>query len=241
MVARNKDFFHTARILLLGAPLFLTACHSDFGPYPMPSGYTYLDRAYKAPPGPEPVFKKLDHSTAPQSVKPGAENCPPETAMSTKANMTNDMAPPPAPGAVSSEGEWGYAASDLIRRLVDGFGQPTEAIYLTPGQGTAAEMNIEKALRSEMAARGFNVATAPGMGPYTLDYHVQKLGIGDGSRSMVTITLNNKGEKVTEESGIYTLGGVAMAAPPQAMMAPPDYHESEGGSPGAPVPLSPAP
>src|SRR5690554_1255191 len=115
MFARNKKFIHTARVFLLGAPLMLAACHSDFGPYPMPTGYHYHDRLPPTPPGPEPVMKKIKHMRTPESIdRMAGTKCSPCAAPAPSAAP---MADPPAPVAAISAGEWDFAANDLVRRL----------------------------------------------------------------------------------------------------------------------------
>ena len=56
----SKSFFVAALL----APLVLVGCGSSFGPFAMPTGYTYHGQTYKAPPGPEPYFKKLERDVA---------------------------------------------------------------------------------------------------------------------------------------------------------------------------------
>lgn len=225
MRAQYNKLFNTARILLLGAPLFLAACHSDFGPFPMPSGYAHLDELYKAPPGPEPVLKKIDHQRVPQSI----DNGPAETAVAMSAPAPVDVAMP--------LGVWDDAASDLIARMVETFGKPAEPVYIqSAATMSGAEMNLDKALRAAMMNSGIKIAPAPGMGPFTLDYAISGLDVGDGTRSMITITLKDSGTKVNETTGIYTVGTAPVMQP---MPAP---HQTTGPamSSGEPMPIGPA-
>ncbi len=233
MLSQNRKIINSVRILLLGAPLFLAACHSDFGPYPMPSGYTHHDQLYKAPPGPEPVLKHIEHGHIPQSTKPGCAPCGPSAQGSMPAEMI--MAAPPGDAFT-------YAASDLIARLVADFGQPAEGVWLQPAGLSPLERDLENALRGAMMAKGFNVAAGPGMGPYTMTYAASPLGVGDGSRMMVTVTLSAAADgAVHEVSGIYALAASAMAVPAPMVMQEPAMHDPSLAvpPPGEPMPIGP--
>lgn len=241
---RKTGFLNTVRILLLGAPLMLAACHSDYGPFPMPSGYMHHDKEHKAPPGPEPVLKNIEHMKVPHSVDdPHAHPHDHDHHAKHKAMMGDhhepvQMAATMEMGAgMEVDSSWNMAAHDLVGRLVDGFGQPTEPVYVRPADAaSAAEMNLEKALRGALTQRGFNVAPAPGMGPYTLHYAASHLGVGDGTRMMITVSITGSEGALAEESGIYALGE------PSVMHQIPAPHEHSGPamSSGEPVPISPA-
>ena len=227
MLARNKKFSHIARVLMLGAPLFLAACHSDWGPHPMPSGYTHHDKLIKAPPGPEPVLKKIEHGHIPPA---NDGKCSPCTSMPQATADTGMLVVASAPGVYSD------AAHDLITRLAAEFGQPAEPVWLRPAAGSPADMNLEGALRAAMAEKGFPMASGPGQGPFTLDYAARPLEVGDGNRMMVTITLATVAGAAQEVSGIYTLGDGVAAAP-----APVVTGETivEPVSSGEPMPIGP--
>lgn len=231
MVAHQKYFFNTARVFLLGAPLILAACTSDFGPYPMPTGYTYHGDVYKAPPGPEPVLKRIEHA-----------NDAPQPPVQVDAGMPAQDVYVASPIVVqSAPGEaWDNAARELVTRMTGSFGMPTEAVYLRAADmASPAEVNLEQALRGVMTQSGFQMAAGPGSGPYTLHYAVSPLsGVSDGSRMMVTITLMGRDGAVAEESGIYTLN--AMADSSVSVIAPPVPAAQVETPSGAPVLISPA-
>ncbi len=242
--SRNKFHLTAVCALLLGAPLFLTACHSHFGPYPMPSGYTYHERQHKAPPGPEPVLKKIEHMEPARSVdghhhKDCPETCPEMYNGHHHMSSHGGMHATPAATVTIGEplmasGPWDNAAQDLVRRLVNGFGTPVEPVFIRPADmGSASEIAMERALRGAMTQSGFTLAPAPGMGPYTLHYAATPLQVGDGSRMMVTITLAGDNGAVAEESGIYAVGS------PRVMAPPPAPHEHGGPAMAEPLLLAP--
>lgn len=229
MLSQNKKVISSVRVLLLGAPLFLAACHSDFGPYPMPSGYIHHDKLYKAPPGPEPVLKKIEHGHIEPAAKPGCEPCA----------MPQAQAEPVM--AVAPDEAYSHAAHDLMTRLVNDFGQPAEPVYLRPATDAPHEMHLEKALRAAMAEKGMTVAPAPGLGPFTLNYNVSSLSVGDGSRTMVAVTLTDTNGVVQEVSGIYSLG-MPVAAAPAPIVLMEEEPVSEPAvivAPGEPMPIGP--
>lgn len=229
VASQNKGFLNIVRVLLLGAPLMLAACHTDMGPYPMPTGYKYHGQTYKSPPGPEPVWKRIEHMNdpAPAPKKEKCGECMDAASHSAAAPMMMD------PGAPVG-GSYSMAAHDLITRLVDGFGQPVDPVYLHPAQSSGSvEMNLERALRDAMMQRGFNLAPRAGAGPFTLHYAVSGLNVGDAGRQMVTVTLMGPEGTLAEESGIYALDGAA------AMPAP--YVEVAPDMSGGPMPITPAP
>ncbi|MCB9990071.1 MAG: hypothetical protein H6867_01665 [Rhodospirillales bacterium] len=219
------------RVMLLGAPLLLTAaCHSDFGPFPMPTGYKYHDKIYKTPPGPEPVFKKIDHMGVPQSTEKQCEDDQKKMSMAPVMDNADMMMSVPAGGS------WDYAAADLVRRITDQFGRPTEPVYVQPA-ATNQELGLEKALRMALTDQGLNLAPAPGVGPYALHYSAK--GMGTTGRAMVTVTLMGQDGPLIEQSGMYDLGAdapVATTIPASApVLAPPP----EPAEPGAPMPILP--
>lgn len=241
MVFRKNRFFNTVRMVLVGAPLVLTACHSDLGPFPMPTGYKYHDERYKAPPGPEPVFKKIKHDLQEEFSEEAADDktecvkvCHDDEAALKEAPapaMMPAMAPPPV--AAVREGEWDYAGNDLAMRLIDSFGRPTEPVYIRPA-AMAADMELEKALRHALLDRGFNIAPAPGMGPFVLDYAHHSLSVGEGNRHMINVVLTSRGESVAEVSGIYEIGA---PVPFQPMPEPHEFGGPAAMDSGQPVPL----
>ncbi len=249
MSAPNKEFIKTARVLLLGAPLILAACTSDFGPNPLPTGYYYHNETYKTPPGPEPIFSKPKHAHDDHAL----EDCPDPHA---KAHVQTDaqadaqaviVTPPadtyiaaqPAPvemaAPVSASPALSVAASDLVQRLINQFGRPVEPVYVTPSTGTAQEIAFEKSLRKALQREGFNLAKTPGKGPYTLNYTIGQSGSA-GDRSLVKIMLVGQEGVVSEHSGLFSLG---QPAPLMTMSEMPAEPSAVPASQGAPLPISP--
>lgn len=229
MLLQNKHLMNSVRVLILGtAPLFLAACHSDLGPFPMPTGYAHHDKAYQAPPGPEPVLKKIEYMRVPQSVP--SENCEPETAVIVPPKMMPPVAVVPVDG-----GAWAGAADELVARLISGFGRMAEPVYILPAPVMGpAEIGFEGALRGALVSQNLPMADAPGMGPYTLRYAISPLPVGEDGRAMVTLTLAGPSGVLQEVSGIYSPGIVVMPAPVVVDMAP-------DGEPGPAAPSEPMP
>ena len=121
MRAQNKKISNMIRVLLLGLPLFLTACHSDLGPFPMPSGYAHHGKEYKAQDGPEPVLKKIQHMRVAQSTNQTSDAVSADMVMNTDAVMV-----------VPVGAGWDDAARDLVMRMIDNFGKPVEPVYVQP-------------------------------------------------------------------------------------------------------------
>lgn len=216
-----------ARIALFGAPLLMAACTSDFGPYPFPSGYKHQNAEYKAPPGPEPVFKKWRHRhDAPASAPQTAA----QMGMPDGRAMHDDDAAMPA---ALPAGSWEVAAADLVDRLVRDFGHPTEGLYMEVRASTADEMNFENALRAAMAAEGFKIVQN-GYAPFSVEYAVKPLGYLEESRTMLSVVLKSGGRAATQASGVYAIDGaqqqpaapVSVPAPDQATSRTPDQAEA---------------
>lgn len=86
------------------ACLLLGACTSDYGPYSIPSGYTYHREEYKAPPGPEPTYQNWDHfpdrnETAVAPIYTGDGGMAEPGAVEPPAPMESAPAPVSAPAA----------------------------------------------------------------------------------------------------------------------------------------------
>jgi hypothetical protein len=228
----NYRYFRLSMVFI---PFLLTACHSDFGPYPMPTGYKYHDTSYKTPPGPEPVAKniedRIEHIHSPnyfqlKKVQPThtmpVEQVSPPVAPELNESMPM-FAPEPALMAPPVTGSWDQAAFDLVRRLVDGFGTPTESIFVRPAPGfSQAEMNLEMSLRKALQDKGLSIAPAPGMGPFELHYSFSDLeNISASERIMVNIELrDSQGNVLAQESGIYSSDAPMSMTMPMQMETP---------------------
>lgn len=215
MLSREKKFFNTLRVLTLASPLFLMGCHSDFGPFPMPTGYKYLDESHKTPPGPEPVFKKIQNSNFPGN----RENC---TDPAQKTSVYPSAVQPEHPfSPPAASGQWGYAAGDLLGKLRDTFGAPSESVYIkAPANPSAAGVDFERTLHTAAPENGFMLVTTPGMASFTLSYTMTPASLGDKQRMIIALMLESAGQVVAEASGIYESG---FSSPMQTMPAPHQY------------------
>lgn len=220
------------------ASLSLAAC-SDLGPTPMPSGYTYHSDTYKAPPGPEPIFRQwgmaydADSSWIPEDMSTSIDDSAMTDHDRAAVEVTTPMVAPisqPAP-SLHDKLRWQDASRDLLSRLVSSFGQPAEAVYLKPGSGTADMMrHFSDALFVAMTEQGMTVAAQPGMGPFAMQYSAGD--IGTPGRVLLTLTLMSGGQIAAEESGIYTVSPI-----PSYSGYKPRSHNS--GDHGAPMMISP--
>lgn len=214
-------------VLLLAAIVFLTNCTSDHGPWPMPTGYTYHNDKYKAPPGPEPVFKKweMEHGmsqapTPPRTIDTHLDNSP---AVGGGADM-----PVAASSPIGNDPRlWQSAADDLTGRLFAGFGKPAEALYIVPSDGSEDSRIFAAALRASLQQRGVPVADTQGGGSFAL--HTAIASVDGGGRRLLTVSLYNGPRKAAGESGLYNVTG---AYSERAMPAP--------SGDGVPVVLSPS-
>ena len=242
MLFSIKKTQNVVRMLILGAPLMLAACHSDLGPFPMPSGYKHHDKYPQSPPGPEPVMDKIHHHLenmqTPKSVdKPGHGMHSQPCGEVPPCGHQIQPAPLPVVTDMHTDQAWIDAASDLVRRMTDSFGQPTEPVFIEPAPAmSVTDIHLEKALRHAMKNKGYNLAPAPGMGPYSLSYSAAPLAIGDGTRTMININLLGiDGEPVVMESGVYSLGPVAVMHD----VPTPESSEHSESAAGAPVQITP--
>jgi len=209
--SKHIDWKKYTRALLLGAPLLVlvTACHSDFGPSPMPTGYKYHHDVYKAPPGPEPVFKKWQHDMEIHDQCFKEKICLPRDQMPVMiddgfggAHMVFDSA-------------WDNAAHELTGRLLSGLGQVHETAYIRPPVN-AEEYSFARALMRAMETFGMQVSSIQGAGPYVMDYQLMPAGTA-GTR--VTLWLKASGLVAGEQSGTFDAVGTGRAAP---LMSVPD-------------------
>ena len=192
----QNRFAKTALFLsALTAPLGLAAC-ADQGPWPMPTGYTYENGRYQAPPGPQPVVKQvLEVPYAPAPAAP----------VSTMTTSTTTMT------ASNSEavGTAGNAAGTIVDHLFGQFGKPAEPVWIQPAQGAARSAAFETQLRAALTDRNVQVSDTAGGGPFGIRYDV---AAGDGGASHVTLSLTSGGMKAAEASGDVDLGDGAAAS-----------------------------
>ena len=207
----------SGKMLLLGVVSLLAAgCSSATGPWPMPTGYAYHNEEYKAPPGPEPepVFKQWESrrkgGTAPVVLSTTFEN-PSETVSDAPAAaepVTADaipMAPDTVPVTPVTSESLRAAADELTAQLFKQFGRPAEAVYIDANAAT--DPGFDKALRESLQAQGVPVATAPGMGPFTLTVSSMELAGDTAGRRVMTLAVTSAGKKVAEATGLYAVSG----------------------------------
>ncbi len=226
---RSLKFTFLAALLLLAA-----GCTSDFGPWPMPTGYAYHHSEYHAPPGPEPVFKKWEKEYLNKDAGDNTGTMAPMNIDTHFADGTGADVPPMASIApVADLQAWQDAADDLARRLFSSFGRPNEMVYLQ--SVGAAPDSFRSALRSSLQSQNVKLADNVGGGPFALRYDAQDTGTG---RMLLTVTLMSGATKMAEESGSYAVSGVPTpaTAPVAGSSSAPDSFI--GGSSGAPMPIT---
>jgi hypothetical protein len=207
-------------MIVVAAPLLLAACaSSDFNPGPMPTGYTYQNRPYKAVPGPRPILMKkhmMENQT--QDVM----DYHPSWSGGTDVHM-----------GAGGHSDWDAAAIDLINRMIQELGQPAEPVYVMPGEQPA----FEQALRNAMQARNIPVTLIHGDGPFMIEYTVSNPGgMSAPDRLMANITLLvSRATPVEDVGGIYSVGAAHAMAPAPAPM------DSGMMTAPAPVPAMDAP
>lgn len=213
-MSASKPFRSSAvRAALLGVPLLLAACGTNFGPGPMPAGYTYQGDVHKAAPGPRPHKYERNRATQEQDVQAYHPNA--VTGGGAAAHDGGYGAMGYGAGhAVSTT--WTLAATDLIDRLLIELGKPMETVYVIPGSFP----QLEQALRDAMTGRGISVSQRQGDGPFTMQYLVSPIP----NSTDVSITLLSVGSAVKEVRGVYTIDEVtldsAIPAPLPVIYAP---------------------
>lgn len=189
------------KMVFCAAMLFaLGACESHGGP--MPTGYTYHQGQYKAPPGPEaaPVFKVWDSK---EMVHQPAEAVMGTTMMEpSTVPVPGAVAATPASAASYDMGALDMAASDLVKRMIAQTGQPMEPVYMESGQNMA----FEASLRNALQGHGVKLAPMPGAGPFTLRYVIGG-AVSYGQQSISISLTASGGMPVGAADGMYTLSG----------------------------------
>ncbi len=226
MFDRIRKISNLCFLVALGAPLLLTSACSANGPWPMPSGYAHHQYKYKAPPGPEPVFKKWE-----SRLKKDGEAAPSGSMCATACAADSTPADSMPVESVNAQSTmpvttWQSAANELVSRMAVNFGKPTEAIFVRPA--AAGNSQLEQILRDALQAQGMSAAAGPGTSPFVLSYATQQVS----DRTMLTITLSGVAGMLDEESGMYNVDGTAAPAPASAMMPASD-------APGGPMSIAP--
>jgi hypothetical protein len=142
-----------------------------------------------------------------------------------------------AGNAPAIAGDWNYAAVDLVNRMVAGFGQPTEAIFLRrAAPGVVSEGDFYNALRQALTNKGITLAHEAGESPFLMDYTVSAVELSDASRQMLTVKLLNHGASVSEVSGLYKVEA-AQATPGLPILPMSSPASIDNNAAAAPTPL----
>jgi hypothetical protein len=223
------NFLKNKRLAVLAAatPLLMTAaCSYDYGPRLFPVGYGYDNADYHVPPSAKPIFKrrlfveKCTHGGV--CAQPVASN---SDMMVASADLGAGNAPAIA-------GDWNYAAVDLVNRMVAGFGQPNEPIFLRrAAPGVVSEGDFYNALRQALTNKGVTLAHEAGESPFLMDYTISPVELSDASRQMLTVKLMSHGASVSEVSGLYKVE--AAQATPGMPILPMSSPASVGNNAGA--------
>lgn len=201
MLFIQKNFRSAARLAMLAAPIALVSCAGYvMHPSPMPTGYTYHNDLYKAPPGADPLIYR-----APSSTVTVVETT--ETVHYEGSGAAEMIVPV----------EYEVAAEELFARIEVGFGRPEDPVFVRIARNEA-ESYFAQALSQTLRQRGYRVADGRGQGPFTLDYVLDSGQFGDPARTLVTLNVLQKDHPVAQESGIYslpvwTMEPVAVSAP----------------------------
>lgn len=202
----SKKAFSLNRILLVGAavaPLWLAACTSDNGPYPMPSGYKHHADKYKAPNGPE--------MTKVAAAAPAENTMPVADIQYEEPKVKAAVVPVVEPAELETD-QWQTAADSLIRDMTVHFGLPQLPVYVAPGK-SIQEQSLAAALTNSLTKQNIAVSTERGVSPYALSYMIiNPMDAGD-TRKMVKIKLSDYDKVIAEESGLFNIGADGQVMP----------------------------
>lgn len=208
---RRKGLWYGKTMMTAAAFVLLTGCTSDFGPWPFPTGYTYHNEEYKAPAGPEPVFKKWEAARKNKKKQDAAPAPVLDTHFAARKAKAAQASAPVSPSPDTNDSQlWLSAANDLTGRLFTKFGKPTEPVYLPSPGAAEQDQFFAAALHAALQDQGAAIAAQPGAGPFSMHYKTNDTGSGEG-RLLLTITMQSGTQTLAEESGIYTVGGGAGA------------------------------
>lgn len=144
-------------VLCAAAALGLGACVDSMS-MQMPTGYTYHDQVYKAPPGPEANVKeaKIIHVDTSGMNKVGSET------------VTMGSALPPGfdPNDPAIKEQLRLTADELIARLLRNLGRPMEPTFVLDSSPLTA------ALKDSMTRNNLPIAVNPGDGPFVIEHSI---------------------------------------------------------------------
>jgi hypothetical protein len=179
-----QKFNAAFRFALLCAPVALMACSS----LPMPTGYTYHNEVYKAPPGPE----------ASRPAKIVDTNGMSQTG-SMSATLSEEEQRRLAQGSMDAEAFRGVA-DELVRMMLTNFGRPMEPSFINESSPLTAS------LKASFAAHGIPVALNPGDGPFVIDHSI--------SGNIATMVFFSNHDRVTSFESASTVQPVPVSTAP---------------------------
>lgn len=191
-----QKFQSVVCLALICALPALTACSS--ARMSMPTGYTYQNEVYKAPPGraasPPSNLGKTSAVVSPGGMTAPMDGDSPLQIVDAPAEMTTDGNTITTP-LTTNDGPDPYhdMADSLVQRMIENFGRPMEPV-LVPASSAMAQSLKDSLVRHEIP-----VALNPGDGPFVLENAI------DGANASITFFSNH--DRVTSEAGTYPASG----------------------------------
>jgi hypothetical protein len=173
------------RFVLFCAPVALVAACSAT---PMPTGYTYHNEVYRAPPGPE--------ASRPAHIV--ATNGMTQTG-SMSATLSEEEQRRLAQGSRDAEA-FRSVADELVRLMLVNFGRPMEPSFINDSSPMTAS------LKASFAAHSIPVAVNPGDGPFVIDHSI--------TGPTATMVFFSNHDRVTSFESASTSGPVPMSSAP---------------------------
>lgn len=206
------------RALMLSAALGVVAC-TDSMSMQMPTGYTYHDQVYKAPPGPEANVKeaKIIH------VDTSRMN----NMMTETVTMGSALPPGFDPNDPAIAAQLRLTADELIARLLRNLGRPMEPTYVLDSSPLTA------ALKDSMARNQLPIAANPGDGPFVIDHSIS------GTSATMTFYSNHDPVRTDEAPAVDDAPGSSHSAEMPVDTTPADTTPVEAAP--DPVPVDSAP
>lgn len=181
----------------------------------MPTGYSYHNQKYKAPPGPDAVAP-FDEIEAPAPL-------PGQTApmVSAPESVTGVM--------------WQPVFTDLLTKIEAKFGMLVDPVFVMP----SGNVEADAALRTVMNERGYHIAAAQGTSPYIMRPSIGGQSVEVALMSGATaLAVESTAVSMPEIAAPVAPEPMPIADMP--MDSSVEVNMPEGDA-GAPVPLAPAP